>query len=96
MITSGILWLLVLLVGIGFFVAGILLMLSPRFVRWWHRLARRDDAYQKLFSAKQKYFLERYYAAVRCLTGGGVLIAIYWITHQQIFAVIGSWFIHIF
>jgi hypothetical protein len=96
MVTTEVLWFLVFLVGVGFVFAGVLLIFSPRFVRWWHRLAKNDEAYQNLFSGKQKDFLERYYAGVRCLTGGGVLIAIYVITHQQAFTAIGAWLIHIF
>jgi uncharacterized membrane protein len=84
-------WLLALLIGIGFFISGILLMSSERFVKIWYQSPRRDEAYKKLFSEKQKYFLDRYYSGVRCITGGGGLIAIYWITHQQVFIAIGSW-----
>jgi hypothetical protein len=92
-ITTETLWLLMLFVGVGFFISGTLLMFSRRFRRVWHRSAKTDEEYEELFSEKQKHFLERYYDGMRCVTAGGGLIAMYWVTHQQLFAAVGAWLV---
>lgn len=89
-------WFLLFIIGIGALIFGILLISSDTFMKLSYRSVKKDESYKNLFSDKSRYFLDRYYSGIRFITGGIVLIAIYWITHQQLFAASGAWLARVF
>jgi hypothetical protein len=85
------LWLGGLYLGFAYLVLGTL-MISNRSVRErYYRLYMNDPEGDKLLSEKQKNFFDRYYFPPKAIMAGLGLILLYWINHQQVVAVIGSW-----
>ena|ERR1700722_8824332 len=85
------LWLAVLYLGFALIVLGILMFSSYSFREKYYRTYMHDPESDRVLSAKEKQFFHRYYFPQKPILAGICLIAIYWGTHQQLVAEIGSW-----
>ena len=85
------LWLLFLSVGVLSAVVGFLKLVSRRFNEWFASVSKPDPGFDKMLSAKPRYIGQRYYFGGMSVVGGCGMIALYWITHQQLVAIVADW-----
>lgn len=91
------LWLAELYLGFAFVIVGSLMMSNARFRDKYYRINDMNSSeWERTRSEKQKKNCDKYYFPGRGIVGGIGMIFLFWLTHYQIFATIGSWLAKLF
>jgi hypothetical protein len=91
------LWLAELYLGFVFLIVGVLMMSNAQFRDKYYRINDMNSSeWERAHSEEEKNKFDKYYFPGRGIAGGIGMIFLFWLTHHQMFAAIGSWLAKLF